>query len=109
MTDANTEIREKLEARLAKLTRRVDAIERDLRKPGNQDWQESATEHENDEVLEGLDEAGLKELTQIRAALQRLSDGVYGMCIRCGEDIAPRRLEVMPAATACVTCASEMA
>ena len=99
-------LRAKLEARMARLNKRVGAIEKDLRSPRDQDWQESITERENDEVLEGLDNAGLNEIAQIQAALLRMDEGVYGICVRCGEDIAPRRLEVMPASTLCISCAS---
>ena len=87
------------------LTTRVDSIEKDLRSPRNKDWQENITERENDEVLEGLDIAGLDEIQQIQTALLRIEEGVYGFCVRCGEDIAPRRLDVMPAATLCIECA----
>jgi len=109
MTDVtetlHSEIQMGLEARLKLLIRRVDAIEEDLRQPNNPDWQEQATERENDEVLEGLDAAGLEEIQQIRAALMRMEEGVYGICARCGEDIADRRLEVLPSSTQCIACA----
>ncbi|MEX0371833.1 TraR/DksA family transcriptional regulator [Spiribacter roseus] len=44
-------------------------------------------------------------LTRITSALQRCDDGTYGECLRCGELINPRRLEVDPAATLCIDCA----
>ena len=109
MTDAKTSphahLRAQLDARLKALIKRVDAIELDLRQPSNPDWQENVTERENDEVLEGLDTAGLDEIVKIRSALLRMDEGVYGMCVRCGEDIAPRRLEVLPSSTDCIECA----
>lgn len=45
------------------------------------------------------------EILRLTAALQRLEDGEYGMCVHCGEDIAEKRLEVDPAATHCINCA----
>jgi DnaK suppressor protein len=45
------------------------------------------------------------ELVRVRQALQRLDDGTYGLCQRCGEPIAPARLNAMPHATVCVACA----
>jgi RNA polymerase-binding transcription factor DksA len=43
---------------------------------------------------------------QITAALNRLAKGTYGLCTRCGEQIAPARLEVLPYAAACIECQS---
>ncbi len=41
-------------------------------------------------------------LAQVRAALQRLDEGTYGICARCGKEIDSRRLERLPYATLCV-------
>ena len=43
---------------------------------------------------------------QITAALNRISAGTYGRCTRCGQHIAPARLEVLPHAAACIECQS---
>nr|WP_201468859.1 TraR/DksA family transcriptional regulator [Microbacterium hydrocarbonoxydans] len=43
-------------------------------------------------------------ITQISAALDRVDTGTYGRCERCGEPIAPARLEVVPHASACIDC-----
>ena len=37
-------------------------------------------------------------------ALERLGNGVYGVCEECGEPIAPARLKAMPEVTTCVRC-----
>jgi DnaK suppressor protein len=47
-------------------------------------------------------EASQQTLTQVNAALQRLAEGKYGICARCGKPIPPRRLEALPYATLCV-------
>ncbi len=59
-----------------------------------------------DEVLEGLEDAALAEIREIRAALARLDDGTYGTCVRCGGPISAGRLAAMPHAALCVTCAT---
>ncbi len=46
-------------------------------------------------------------LRQIEAALQRLDDDEYGLCMDCGEAINPKRLEFDPAALLCIDCASK--
>lgn len=43
-------------------------------------------------------------LNQVNAALNRLDAGTYGKCVRCGRDIAARRLEALPYVTLCIDC-----
>jgi len=43
---------------------------------------------------------------QIEDALQRLDEGSYGTCERCGETIPPERLAAVPWTGLCVGCAS---
>lgn len=43
---------------------------------------------------------------QITAALNRIAAGTYGLCTRCGRQIPPARLEVLPHAAACIECQS---
>jgi len=45
------------------------------------------------------------ELQRIEAALVRIRTGDYGCCLKCGEDIAEKRLKVDPGALSCITCA----
>ncbi|MDT8279903.1 MAG: TraR/DksA C4-type zinc finger protein [Erythrobacter sp.] len=34
-----------------------------------------------------------------------MDEGEYGYCLKCGDDIAPARLEHSPAVTTCIECA----
>jgi RNA polymerase-binding transcription factor DksA len=45
-------------------------------------------------------------LADVDAALDRVRKGTYGRCARCGQPISPARLEAMPAAQLCISCAS---
>lgn len=45
------------------------------------------------------------ELARIAAALQRFEAGDYGHCVKCGEEIPLRRLDIDPTAALCVGCA----
>lgn len=101
----DNDVRTQLQARLDVLLKRVDEISGDLRRPADRDWQERATENENDEVLENLDESSRAEVAQVRAALRRLDAGTYGHCAKCGAVIGAARLDAMPSATTCVGCA----
>jgi DnaK suppressor protein len=47
-------------------------------------------------------------MDQIRAALDRISEGTYGRCIRCGGAIVAARLEVLPYAETCIDCQTEV-
>ena len=47
------------------------------------------------------------ELDEVEHALAKLENGTYGRCEDCGAAIAPARLEAMPSARFCITCASK--
>jgi RNA polymerase-binding protein DksA len=100
------EVRRKLEQRLQQLTDRLSKIEGHLRSPGPKDSQEWATEAENSEVLERLDEAERSEVEDIRAALARIDGGSYGRCGSCGSEIGAKRLAALPTTRTCIGCAS---
>jgi RNA polymerase-binding protein DksA len=51
--------------------------------------------------------AGSQTMKEIEEALRRIEDGTYGNCIRCGEEIARKRLEAVPYARLCIRCKSE--
>ena len=44
------------------------------------------------------------ELQDIEAALARIGDGSYGICIECGEEIGRARLKADPTAKRCLAC-----
>lgn len=45
-------------------------------------------------------------LGEIEAALERVADGTYGTCVRCGGPIGSDRLEARPVARTCISCAA---
>ena len=100
-----TLVRQKLEQRMNQLGKRLSHIEGDLRRLANPDSAEQATEAENDEVLERLNEAETAEMAEIRLALERVASGTYGSCAECGQGIVEGRLEALPYATLCIDCA----
>ncbi len=48
----------------------------------------------------------LSSIHEIDAALDRIAEGTYGVCVHCGVDIPTERLEFRPFATGCVACQS---
>ncbi|MGH7279863.1 MAG: TraR/DksA family transcriptional regulator [Candidatus Rokuibacteriota bacterium] len=43
-------------------------------------------------------------LRDVVSALQRIDDGSFGACERCGEAISDKRLEALPFARHCIDC-----
>ena len=41
-------------------------------------------------------------LRNVRAALGRIEDGSFGVCLHCEEDISPKRLAAVPWTTFCI-------
>ncbi len=64
----------------------------------NEDWQREMsllfTNREKD------------KLRDVEEALQKLNEKTYGLCERCGREIQPGRLRVLPLAKFCIECQS---
>ena len=43
-------------------------------------------------------------LTSVDAALKRISEGTFGECLNCGQEINSKRLEAIPWVRYCITC-----
>jgi len=95
----------RLEAELMELKERQDRIAQDLAEPLNPDFSEQAVQIENDIPLEGQAALVTREIASVMRALTRIENGAYGQCVRCGDEIAPKRLEARPEAALCIECA----
>ena len=60
------------------------------------------------DVLLNLSENQRQKIRDIDAALERVDSGEYGICLRCEEEISPRRMEVRPFSRYCVECKSDV-
>ncbi len=106
MVDTN-KFKKLLEDRLALLVSRLSEIDENLKEHGTEaDFEERAIEIAGDEVLEGLGVQGLREAEQIKAALTRIDDGTFGVCVQCDEEIPEKRLELLPHTPFCTSCMS---
>ena len=63
----------------------------------------TAVDRERDLALSAQARA---EVVEIDVALDKIDDGTYGTCDKCGKSIPKARLEVIPWAALCVTCKS---
>jgi DnaK suppressor protein len=43
-------------------------------------------------------------LSEVRAALNRVHLGTFGICLDCEEEISPKRLAAVPWASLCIVC-----
>lgn len=97
-----------LRDRQRELYRRLHKIEADFEEPRNPDDDDRATERSNDEVLDEMGQAGQDELRAIDAALDRIANGTFGICVKCGKRISQERLKAVPYTPFCRECAAAL-
>lgn len=101
------EVRHSLIDMLEDLDDRLAKIAHDVQEPLDKDFEEQATQAENDEVLDGLGNATRTEIEQVKQAIARIDKGEYGLCQVCGNPISKERLKVIPYSSMCIKCASQ--
>jgi RNA polymerase-binding transcription factor DksA len=104
--------RNQVEARLDSRQKEIDERRTALRRDDQGQSEELADydQHPADQGTETFeqerDQSTLlmldEEEKHVQAARQALADGSYGVCVDCGKDIPPARLEAMPEAIRCV-------
>jgi DnaK suppressor protein len=109
--------RAQLEAEQQRLTELIEEHEHELEEarltetaadrspdPGNAEAGSMKFEYEKELSIE---RNTIDLLHKVERAIERIDDGTYGVCESCGSQIPIARLEVLPYATMCVTCASK--
>ena len=61
-----------------------------------------ATMFADDKIL--MIKKEVAEQTDVVEALARITDGTYGACVDCAEDIGVKRLDAYPTAKRCIRC-----
>lgn len=102
------ELRVELERRLTKLEKSMRVtdealrtVELDQTAVGRLSRMDSL---QNQSLSKGLREREVVQLSQIRSALQRIEDDLYGTCEVCGGAVPFERLFVFPEAPECASC-----
>lgn len=103
------ELLEKVRKKL--LDRRIEMME-DLAYLSNEKSSSGDVMDSGDEALSlsleklqtSLEQSDIDELKMIDEALSRINKGEYGVCVECGQHIAPLRLETFPYAARCIVC-----
>ncbi len=101
-------VKARLRIRQQELMERIAQISAEVRHqdiPLPSDFEDQATERENEEVIDALGSAARRELDQINRTLQHIDNGEYGDCRDCGRKISAARLEALPFASRCIGCA----
>lgn len=75
--------------------------------PVEKDFAEQATQRENDDVLNALIEDAKQVIAQINRSLHRIENDEYGICVKCGNEISEKRLDIVPYADLCIECAEK--
>ncbi len=96
------EVRTELNGQLKLLRGSIKLSERDEHKSDDEEVAVNAVEiHTAAGLLKSVNE----QLYDVHAALQALEDGTYGQCVVCGEEIPEKRLDALPFAKNCISCA----
>ena len=106
----------------AKLEKELKLVEGELKEIGRKnpsnknDWEAVETEIDSDhadvnDVADNIESYGENravlskletQFNDIKSALVRITDGTYGKCSICGEEIPEKRLEANPSAKNCI-------
>lgn len=98
----------KLRTDLLREVQETFAASRELGQDGVPDLGDMSANAYSRDVLLNLSEAQQRMVRDIDAALERIASGEYGTCVRCEEEISPRRLAVRPFSRYCIDCKTDI-
>jgi DnaK suppressor protein len=109
-------VRERLSVERADTEARLAALQRDFESIVSSSASAAGADDEHDpegsstafdrQHVAALIRQAQSQLAEIARAEQRLDDGSYGTCERCGRPVGPGRLTARPAAALCIGCAA---
>ena len=73
------------------------------------EWVDRAVVLEEERLLARLEQQEERELAEVEQALERIEQGRFGTCERCGGAIGRQRLLAVPEARHCLGCSSAAA
>jgi RNA polymerase-binding transcription factor len=98
----------KMRKEVMKEVQNAAATSREIGQDGVPDIGDMSANTYSRDVLLNLSEGQRQKIRDIDAALDRLAQGEYGICVRCGDDIAERRMEVRPFSRYCIECKTDV-
>ena len=99
-TSGIEEVLERKEAELVEILRKRDGIA--IEKSADQ-MDEIQYASERDLAIQNVDRESVL-LRQVIAALRRIHEGSFGICLDCESAISPKRLAAVPWASRCIQC-----
>ena len=104
--------RQQVEERLAKRESEIEERRAGLRAGGRPegealaDYDNHPADQGTETFMQEMDETTEmildEEASRVKEAREALADGRYGVCVVCGKDIPPERLEAIPESVRCV-------
>jgi RNA polymerase-binding transcription factor DksA len=82
-------------------TQDFEALVKDL---DPKDIADIASDDIDRKTLEALSANDIRRLRMIDAALSRIKNGRFGLCVKCNKKISQERLTAIPYATMCIDC-----
>ncbi|MDZ4185636.1 MAG: TraR/DksA family transcriptional regulator [Desulfuromonadales bacterium] len=105
---AAKDVLERLRQEVLREVRATGDASRQLDADDVPDLGDMSTRSYDRDVLYNLSEVQRQKIRDIDTALELLEQGDYGICVRCGDEIAPKRLEVRPFSRYCIECKTEV-
>lgn len=100
---ASVLLKQKLQQQKAILQTATEDAE-SIKRPHCRDAGEIAEERERAVVIDNTLQQTQQSIRLIEIALGKISENEYGLCNRCGDDISPQRLSIVPEAALCLSC-----
>jgi DnaK suppressor protein len=116
MTLDMQQIKRRLEEKRAELRTQIGDLDQAHPQPvdtteiseGPQEFEETAVDFLETQQEQSILVNEQALLTEVEAALKRIEDGTYGLCVVCGQLIPEKRLEAIPWASLCVKDEEEL-
>jgi DnaK suppressor protein len=101
----NEQYYDKLKNRRGEIMRTLEHVQKEQRTVDeNRDWIDRAAYQSRCHLLASLADWYANETSRINAALRRITEGRYGVCLGCRGPIDARRLEAAPESDFCAEC-----
>ncbi|GAP62547.1 hypothetical protein ARMA_0970 [Ardenticatena maritima] len=106
-TDQLSLLRAKLEEALQDAQRELETLREEIETEADYGLGEGDPAIVEREMAMAMIEEVEGRIKTIEAALQRMEEGTYGICVECGAEIPYERLEIIPETPYCVQCAAK--
>jgi DnaK suppressor protein len=90
------------------MVERTEDYGREADRDVSQDPADKASNSYTKELLFSQSTNERNTLKLIEEALDRISEGVFGECVNCGDDIQAKRLDAIPWTPHCIKCQEQL-